>query len=72
MYLRFAHVYIIGIWQVGFRFAGIKVSFLPESRFPFRRIHGFPAPEYSPEDSDLAEDIIDALHELDEQRSEYE
>ncbi|MBR1761205.1 MAG: hypothetical protein IJ741_08505, partial [Schwartzia sp.] len=46
-YLRFAHVYIIGIWQVGFRFAGIKVSFLPESRFPFRRIHGFPAPEYS-------------------------
>lgn len=25
-----------------------------------------------PEDSDLAEDIIDALHELDEQESDYE
>ncbi len=24
----------------------IKVSILPESRFPFRRIHGFLAPEY--------------------------
>ena len=25
-----------------------------------------------PEDSDLAEDIIDALHELDEQENDYE
>ena len=47
MYLRKAHIYIIGMVLIGFHFAGTSVSVFPESRFPFHRIHGFPEPEYS-------------------------
>ena len=47
MYLRKAHIYIIGMVLIGFHFAGTSVSVFPESRFPFHRIHGFREPEYS-------------------------
>ena len=53
MYLRIAHDYIVEVPMTGFHFTGTAVSILPESRFPFHRIHGFLGAEFSMSDEEV-------------------